>query len=458
MDKLSKSDLVELCKKRGIKGYSGKNKIDLVSLLENVAIVDEEDKTKKKNLGQYFTVCQSLQQFVFDNAIYKKDKHVILEPSFGAGHLLKKFKEYDENYPMVCYEIDDKIKPIINFNSNQTVIYGDFTTVNFDSKLKSKLNPKLKSKLKFKTIIGNPPYVKIKSGNNLYLKFIKICYDLLEDDGELLFIVPSDFIKLTSASKIIKEMVGSGSFTHFYFPNDEKLFEDANVDVMVFRYQKGIFTNKTILNDKEMICVVNEGIITFRNESENESDNKENKIIISDMFDVYVGIVSGKDEVYRSELGNIEVLTDKDKYENFIFTKSFPSGNVDIDNHLSKHKDILLSRKIKKFSEKNWFEWGAPRNINVITNESGKDCIYIRTIMRVSSNRIGSNREVCFSGKVGYFGGSLLCLIPKKDCNRYNQLKNVIDYLNSERFQKNYIYSGRFKIGHKQICNAELDL
>ena len=48
----------------------------------------------KKDLGQYFTIAGELQTFVFDKVRHKS--HRLLEPSFGAGHLLKKFKEYDE--------------------------------------------------------------------------------------------------------------------------------------------------------------------------------------------------------------------------------------------------------------------------------------------------------------------------------------------------------------------------
>ena len=52
----------------------------------------------------------------------------------------------------------------------------------------------------YKTIVGNPPYVRTKKGN-LYIDFTEKCYNLLDDNGELIFIVPSDFLKLTCASK-----------------------------------------------------------------------------------------------------------------------------------------------------------------------------------------------------------------------------------------------------------------
>ena len=143
--------------------------------------------------------------------------------------------------------------------------------------------------------------------------------------------------------------------------------------------------------------------------------------------------------------GNIDILNDKDKVEKYIFTDTFPSNNAQIDAHLQEHKKELLDRKIKKFSERNWFEWGAPRNISSIRKYWGMSCIYIRNITR--------NKEVAFIGKVRYFGGSLLCLVPKEDSTDLD-LQKIVEHINSTIFQKDYMYAGRFKIGHKQISTA----
>lgn len=390
------------------------------------------NKTTQKKLGQYFTQSNELQKFVFDNV--KNKGCVLMEPSFGAGHLLQLFKLFDNDYPMVCYEIDENVKPIIDFNEKQTIVYGDFTKQNITQK--------------YKTIVGNPPYVKQSLGN-LYIKFIELCYDYLDDNGgEMIFIVPSDFIKLTSATKIINKMVENGSFTDFLFPNDEKLFDNANIDVMVFRYEKtGVCCQtKTIVNGKEMFFNVNNGIITF-------SEDMKTGFAVNEMFDVYVGIVSGRDEIYRSSIGNIDVLCDKDKLEKFIFAETFPTSNETINAHLLKNKQELMSRKIKKFDERNWFEWGAPRNISSIRKYWGKQCIYIRNLTRKS--------EVAFVGNVQYFGGSLICLVPKVSaqvlCGN-NDIKKFVDYFNTQEFQQDYIYSGRFKIGHKQISSAIISI
>ena len=50
-------------------------------------------------------------------------------------------------------------------------------------------------------------------------------------------------------------------------------------------------------------------------------------------------------------------------------------------------------------------------------------------------------------------------MIPKEDITISNQqLQHITHYLNSDDFKKNYTYSGRFKIGHKLLCNSLLNI
>jgi adenine-specific DNA-methyltransferase len=145
--------------------------------------------------------------------------------------------------------------------------------------------------------------------------------------------------------------------------------------------------------------------------------------------------------------GNVDVLSDKDRVDRFIFPETYPTNNKAIDDHLLANKEALLERKIRKFSESNWFEWGAPRNLTAIRANLGKPCIYVKNITR--------SKEVSFLGCVQFFGGGLLCLIPKQTMTE-KALQGVIDFLNSETVQKDYLYANRFKIGHKQVSNILL--
>jgi adenine-specific DNA-methyltransferase len=382
------------------------------------------NSTTKHDLGQYFTKNTELKEKVLDFII--NNPSTILEPSIGRGDLIT---HINEKYPTIIfdmYEIDKKIK-LLEKIDKKSVIYGDF--------MKQEIIKR------YKTIIGNPPYIRTKSGN-LYIDFTEKCYNLLDDNGELIFIVPSDFLKLTSASKLLNTMMLNGTFTHIFHPNNERMFENASIDIIVFRYCKNNSIEKTVLYNNELLYIINSnGLITF-------SENKINNVVIfQDYFDIYVGLVSGKEEVYKNEeYGNIEVLNGEDKLDKYIYIENYPCENNELNKYLLKHKKELIERGIRKFNDKNWFEWGAPRNINTIKSNIGKDCIYIYNLTR--------KENISFLGKVNYFGGGLIMLKPKKQCN----LTKIISYLNSDTFKNNFMFSGRFKIGHRQISNSYIPI
>ena len=369
--------------------------------------------------GQYFTTDITLKYIVLD---FIKNKPIrILEPSIGQGDLVKYITE-NCIVEFDMYELDESIE-LLEGIDREKVKYGDFMKANITKK--------------YKTIIGNPPYIK-KSSGNLYLEFIKKCFNLLKIKGELIFIVPSDFLKLTSASKLLNTMLEKGTFTHIYHPNNENLFANASIDVIVFRYYKWAKQEKkTLYNNQQKYLINTNGTVTF-------SDTEINDIsIISEYFNVYVGMVTGKESVYKNdEFGNITLLNGKNKVDTYIMIDTFPSDNQSLNKYMLENKDILINRKIKKYTEKNWWLWGAPRNQKNIENNLGKDCIYVSNLTR--------NKEIAFPGKVQYFGGSLLMLLPKKEID----LKKIVEYLNSDTFKVNYTFSKRFKIGHRQLCNS----
>jgi len=380
--------------------------------------------TTKHDLGQYFTKNTELKEKVLEFIINNPSQ--ILEPSIGRGDLIT---HINEKYPTITfdmYEIDRKIKLLEKIDKKR-VIYGDF--------MKQEIIKR------YKTIIGNPPYIRTKSGN-LYIDFTEKCYNLLDDNGELIFIVPSDFLKLTSASKLLNTMMLNGTFTHIFHPNNERMFENATIDIIVFRYCKNNSIEKQVLYNNELLYITNSnGLITF-------SETKTNNIIMfQDYFDIYVGLVSGKEDVYKNEeYGNIEVLNGENKLDKYIYIENYPCENNEINNYLLKHKKELIERGIRKFNDTNWFEWGAPRNISSIKSNIGKDCIYIYNLTR--------KENISFLGKVNYFGGGLIMLKPKKPCN----LQSIISYLNSGTFKTNFMFSGRFKIGHRQISNSYIPI
>lgn len=401
-----------------------KEKNDLFNLknLENSINIDIPIMAKKHQLGQYFTTNNKLKEKVFEFILNNPSN--ILEPCIGRGDLITFITDKLLNITFDMYEIDTKIKLLDKIEKHK-IIYGDFM-----KQIIAKT---------YKTIIGNPPYVRTKKGN-LYIDFTEKCYNLLDDNGELIFIVPTDFLKLTSASKLLNVMMANGTFTHIYHPHNEKLFENASIDVIIFRYCKNNSIEKKVLyNDKILYIINSNGLITFAEEENN------NSVKFEDYFDIYVGLVSGKEEVYKNEeLGNIEVLNGEDKVDKYIYVENYPCKNEKINQYLLKYKKELIGRGIRKFNENNWFEWGAPRNITSINSNMGKDCIYIYNLTRKTN--------LAFLGKVNYFGGGLIMLKPKEDCNI--NLNNIVSYMNSDIFKDNFMFSGRFKIGHRSLSNS----
>ena len=407
-----------------LKEYQSELLKKINDLIHSLKSIDTKFHSLNYNLGQYFTTNIELKEKVFEFILNKPS--IILEPSIGQGDLVTFITDKIISIIFDMYEIDPKIK-LLDKIQKDNVIYGDF--------MKQTITKK------YKTIIGNPPYIRTKKGN-MYIDFTEKCYNLLDDNGELIFIVPSDFFKLTSSSTLLNIMMTTGSFTHIFHPHNEKMFENASIDVIVFRYcknnlNKSMQVNRILYNDTLMYITNSNGLITF------DSDQNNNILMFSDYFDIYVGIVSGKEKVYKNEeLGNIEVLTGEDKVDKYIYIKNYPCENESINKHLLQYKKELMEREIRKFNENNWFEWGAMRNINTINTNLGKDCIYIYNLTR--------RQNIAFLGKVRYFGGNLIMLIPKKiyDLNR------LVSYINSNTVKDNFMFSGRFKIGHRQISNS----
>ena len=387
--------------------------------------------THQKEYGQYFTTHADLKQKLFD-FIYNKPS-VILEPSIGRGDLVAYVQERIPSCTFDMYEIDTTIDFLATID-REKIHFGDFLLS--------------ECAYSYKTIIGNPPYIRTqKSKKNQYIRFIEKCFDLLEVGmGELIFIVPSDFFQLTSALPVLKRMMAEGTFTHIYYPKNERLFENASIDVIVFRYCKNADLEKVVLYNDEVRSIIYDS--SGSGASIQFSSLKNERIpkrIVQDRFDVFVGMVSGKDEVFKHpELGNISVLSKEGKREKFIFIESLLSEQKDpiVSAYLESKKTELISRRIRKFNDQNWFEWGAPRNITTIRQHWGQPCIYMSNLTR--------DKRIAFLGKVEYFGGGLLLLLPKLGTD-ISQLEDIVTYFNSPEFQENYRFSERFKIGQRQL-------
>jgi adenine-specific DNA-methyltransferase len=375
-----------------------------------------------KNLGQYFTTDLSLQAKVRE--FIRSPTGDILEPAAGEGDLVRVINKSFPDNLVVAYEIDKRL----SFSDRRSIDkwhQTDFLKANIDS---------------FGTIVANPPYVKTKCGN-LYVAFVKKCFDALKPGGQMIFIVPSDFFKLTQSSDLLTEMCSSGSFTDVYWPHDESLFANASIDILIFRYEQGIISTQTCLNGITHEVVCSHGVVTFRT----PGAPGEKSIALGEICNIHVGLISGKESVFKSEKGNVEVLNGEDKRDRYILINDIESDeDGELIEHLSQHKEILMARKIRSFSEDNWFEWGALRNYNTMLQHKGTPCAYMRTLTR--------DDRVCFAGKVELYGGGLIMILPKKGV----KLDALVTHLNSPQLRQQFIHSGRFKIGQRHLTTLQV--
>lgn len=292
---------------------------------------------------------------------------------------------------------------------------------------------------KFDTIIGNPPYVDnslfiprhktdIKVQANLYLFFIEKCIRHLKKSGELIFIVPRDFIKLTSAKTVNKLLFKEGTITDFYDYGDERLFDGACPNVCVFRFEKGNYSRRTRTFDGEFLFVENDGLISFV--------YKNQKDRLGDFFEIRVGAVSGADKYFENESGI-----------DFVYSKTRATGKhrkmiyQRYDKSLDEYKDVLIRRGIKKFDESSWFMWGRP-----VDFQEGRPRLYVNCKTRVKNPFFIDNCE--------RWDGSLLALFPKKEIN----IKDAVDILNSIDWNSlGFMTGGRYIFAQKSLQEAPID-
>ena len=267
-------------------------------------------------------------------------------------------------------------------------------------------------------------------------------------------------MKLTMASKLIIRMMAAGTFTHIRRNHNETMFEEAAIDVLVFRYCRDPTLPRTIsINSEEKVLVHTNGIVTFTT-----IDPGDDSVQLTELFHISVGMVSGKESVFKNAYhGTVDILNGFDvvggtvatqpneptapieRIDRYILYTEFPTPDPATNVYLTANRPVLLARKIRRFDETNWFEWGATRNRSTVEAHLGEECLYVSNITRAST--------VCFKSTIRLFGGGLIMLRPRNPLPN-GGMDHIIAYLNSTEFKSNYMYAGRFKIGHKQLACA----
>ena len=358
-------------------------------------------------LGQVFTPPTIVEQML----ALRMNRGRTLEPSAGNGAFSNQIRR------CVAIELDPKVAPA-------GALIGDF----FSYPIKEK----------FDTLIGNPPYVRYQDigestkrlldgtlfdgRSNLYLFFIeKAIRHLKKGGGELIFIVPREFIKLTAARKLNEFIYSEGTITDFIETGDTKIFTDAVPNCAIFRFERGNF-NRT-MRDGRQFSLVN-GQLMFL--------SGQYTVPFSDLFQVKVGAVSGADEIFVHPKGNFEYVC-----STTVDTRLTRKAYYGIRNkYLEQFKERLLSRRIRQFDETNWWMWGRQQ--------------YMSDSPRIYVNAKTRRAEPFFLSDCNNYDGSILALFPK---DAEIDLARAVELLNKavDWTELGFVCDGRFLFSQRSL-------
>jgi len=191
----------------------------------------------KNKFGQYFTP-KVVAEFMVEMADISKNSK-ILEPSCGEGIFLELLSQKGYNN-LTAYEIDYGLAQSFDF-------------VKFESFVSAKIDEK------FDLIIGNPPYIRWKnleyelkqelSNHPIWNKyfnslcdylyiFILKSIELLNENGQLIFICPEYWMNTTHSISLRNYMVKNGYFEEIYHFNETPIFDKVTVSIVIFKFIK----------------------------------------------------------------------------------------------------------------------------------------------------------------------------------------------------------------------------
>lgn len=401
--------------------------------------------TNKQQRGQFFTTSPSVQRVMLSLVDHADGR--FLEPSAGAGHLVKALEQACPSAVIDAVELDDNIPAVCRtrITNADFFAFADASTAGYD------------------VVFGNPPYVSwkameessklssiaVKAGysekTNLYHLFIDRCIDLLADNGEMVLIVPKEWLYASSAAPLRKKISESGHISHIVDCGEEKLFTDANVPaLLIFRFVKTERTADMRVSYASDLT----GAMTGEWEKKELVDKNSRWLLLheelarkvstwgrlGDVMSVKVGMVTGLDKVFRVsgtedfEEGTVATYLTTKGIERFIDVNHIDNWNdmpPRTAAYLLAHKEQLLARRITVFSETNWWKYGAVRNRRAMDSSAKRIYAYART--RSQSPFFAGSAEAVY-----YSGGVLGLFARSKNVDPHDYL----DALNSAEFRE----------------------
>ena len=242
----------------------------------------------------------------------------------------------------------------------------------------------------FDTIIGNPPYVRfqdippatqalIARGRygacldkraNLYLFFSDKCLRHLKPGGELIFITPRDFLKLSGAVRLNRWLLEQGSFTDVIELGDARVFDAAVPNCLIWRFECDART-RTL-----RYAEVSGGATAARLAAELAAPRWQTRhqveaaghlmftrgdfpLRLSELAFVKVGAVSGADAIYADEVaGTRDFVCSSTVLDGRTRRMIWCEADAPAPAALLPHRVRLQARRIRQFDDSNWWQWG----------------------------------------------------------------------------------------------------
>ncbi len=222
--------------------------------------IDSMPKKKRKKYGQFFT---SMETARFMAGLYEipveKSYVTVLDAGAGSGILSCAFIEWAGQFDTIaeieltCYENDENVLGLLQENleyckehSTKKIKYSIYTenyitSQYLDFNCMIGKNP---NSPKFDYVIGNPPYMKISKDAPEATAMPKVCYGApnmyfifaamglfnLEDDGEMVYIIPRSWTSGAYFKRFRQYFLTEGRLEHIHlFVSRDKVFDKEEV-------------------------------------------------------------------------------------------------------------------------------------------------------------------------------------------------------------------------------------
>lgn len=232
--------------------------------------IDDMPKLLRKKYGQFFTSKETamFMASLFDIPKHQKDIS-ILDPGAGTGILavaiVERLQKYDfEHIYLTCYENDENVIDILKENLSWVleksnipiefkIISDNYITsqaLDFNDMIGTNINP-----CKYDLIIGNPPYMKLPKdapeaismpivcygAPNMYSLFASMSLFNLNDDGEMVYIMPRSWTSGAYFKRFRDYLFKYGVLEHIHlFVSRDEVFEQEKVlqETMIIKVRK----------------------------------------------------------------------------------------------------------------------------------------------------------------------------------------------------------------------------